>query len=93
MLQIHSLQRSYVIEDVWRVEMEGIPMLLRSLVKNEGRLLYACVGLVFGQSVHVIETGPRTLSQFGSSHLSAGTLCGQVRNFDPDEGQQDLVHV
>jgi hypothetical protein len=44
MLQIHSLRRPYVIEDAWRVEMEEIPMLSKSLVKNEGRLLYACVG-------------------------------------------------
>jgi hypothetical protein len=41
--QIHHLPRSYGIEDALRVEMEEMPKLLKSLVKNEERLLYACV--------------------------------------------------
>ncbi len=69
--------------------MEEIPTLSKSLVKNEVRLLYACIGLV-SQSAHVIETSPQTLSQFGNYHR-ATSLCGQVRNFDPAEGRQDLV--
>jgi hypothetical protein len=41
MPQIHPPRRPYGIEDAWRVEMEDIPMLSKSLVKNEVRLLYA----------------------------------------------------
>jgi hypothetical protein len=39
--QIRPLQRPYEIEDAWRVGMEEIPTLSKSLVKNEVMLLYA----------------------------------------------------